>query len=231
MKNEVLFRRLKKSVSTERRIGVSILDLLFEVEKRRVYSELKYDGLYPYCVPELGFTDAQAFQRIQAMRALKEVPEVKRLVEAGTLSVSAVAKVQIHFRKEAKSGKKSSTFEKRDLFLAMENLSSRAVDARLAEAKGEKPKLKLFIEMDEELVETWEKVKNLSAHRTNADPAAILKLLGNEWISRNDPAREMAEKKLFSPTPKDDSAENSAAKEKGGREPALAPVRRATQWT
>ena len=76
MKNEILFRRIKKLVTIERRIDVEILECLYEIEIRKAYAELRYDGLYTYCVKELGFTDSQAYQRIQAMRALKEIPEL-----------------------------------------------------------------------------------------------------------------------------------------------------------
>ena len=49
MNNTPLFLRIKKLVSTERRIGVAILECLYEIEKRRAYAELKYDGFYTYC--------------------------------------------------------------------------------------------------------------------------------------------------------------------------------------
>src|SRR4051794_31558798 len=104
MTNELLHLRLKKLVQTERRIGIEILECLYQCERRKAYSDFKYDGLYTYCVKELAFTESQAHQRILAMRALKEVPEIKPMIESGLLSVSAVSKVQSHIRNEKKAG-------------------------------------------------------------------------------------------------------------------------------
>lgn len=96
---------MKKLIATERRIGVEILECLAEIDRRKAYAELRYDGLYTYCVKELGITDSQAYQRIQAMRALRELPELKPMVETGSLSVSAVSKVQTHLRQEKKKAR------------------------------------------------------------------------------------------------------------------------------
>jgi hypothetical protein len=93
MNNTALLRRTKRLVATERRISVAILDCLYEIEVRRAYAELKYEGLYTYCVKELRFTETQAYQRCQAMRAMKDLPELKPMIESGSLSVSSVSMV------------------------------------------------------------------------------------------------------------------------------------------
>src|SRR5437773_2281437 len=72
---------LQKLVQEERRIGIEILDLLWEIERRKAYAELGYDGLYSFCVRELKFTESQAFQRIQAMRALKSTPALNQVIK------------------------------------------------------------------------------------------------------------------------------------------------------
>jgi hypothetical protein len=195
LKNEVLFARARRLVATERRIGVAILECLYEIERRKAYAELKVEGLYTYCVKELGFTDAQAYQRIQAMRALKELPELRPMIESGALSVSSVSKVQTHFRKERKDGRVRPKAEKLGLFALMENRTSREVDAKLAEFRGEKPKTKLVLEMDEELEGLWKRVKDLAAHRSGGDEAETLKVVAREWLKKNDPKEREIPKK------------------------------------
>jgi len=190
MNNEALFRRIKKLVSTERRIGVEILECLHEIDRRSAYAELRYDGLFTYCVKELGFTDFQAFQRIQAMRALREIPELKSMIETGSLSVSSVSKVQTHLRQEKKSGVMRTTTEKLGLFESVINCTSREVEAKLAEIRGEELKQKLVLELDEELQALWKQVKNLAAHRSQGDESEVLRILAKEWLMRNDPSRK-----------------------------------------
>lgn len=190
MNNEILFARIKKLVATERRIGIEILECLFEIEKRKAYAALKYDGLFSYCVKELDFTESQAFQRIQAMRALKEIPEIKPMIASGSLSVCAVSKVQIHLRQEKQAGKQVDRAQKFDLFQAMENLTSREVKAKLLEIRGEKRLEKLVLELDEEAQALWSKVKAMSAHRSHGDSLAAFKLLMKTWLQKNDPTCE-----------------------------------------
>lgn len=194
MNNESLFLRIKKLVSTERRIGVEILECLYEIEFRKAYAELRYDGLFTYCVKELGFTDSQAYQRIQAMRALKEIPELKPMIESGSLSVSSVAKVQTHIRREKQTGKTHAKAEKLDLFQAMENRTSREVDAELAAVRGEKPKTKINLELDDELSALWKKIKGLAAHRTQGEDVEVFRMLAKEWVLRHDPTRTVADR-------------------------------------
>ncbi len=157
----------------------------------RAYAVLKYDGLFTYCVRELGFSDSQAYQRIQAMRALKDLPELKPMIESGTLSVSSVSKVQTHLRQEKRSGVLKTPEEKIELFRSMENRTSREVDGLLAEVKGEKLKVKLVFELDEETEKLWNEVKGLAAHKSGGESEAVLKLLLKEWITKNHPAREV----------------------------------------
>jgi 5-methylcytosine-specific restriction endonuclease McrA len=206
MKNELLFARMKKLVATERRIGTAILDGLAEIDRRRAYAELRYDGLYSYCVKELGFSEAQAYQRIQAMRALRELPDLKSKIDSGALSVSAVAKVQTHLRQEKKEGRARSAPERLVLFVAMENRTSREVEARLAHEKGEEIRAKLVLEMDAELAALWEEAKNLAAHRSGGDAAKVLKILAREWIERNRPDREVRTAKAPLRSPSADRA-------------------------
>jgi len=187
MQNIVLFEKIKKLVLEERRIGVEILELLYEIEKRKAYCELKYDGLYTYCIKELGFTDSQAYQRIQAMRVLKEIPEIKLMIADGSLSVSSVSKVQTHLRQEKKTGVVQTKAHKLELFQSMQNQTSRQVDLKLAEIKGEKLKTKVVLELDEETAALWKKAKDLSAHQNQGDAEATFKMLLKEWVKRNDP--------------------------------------------
>jgi hypothetical protein len=190
MKNASLFEWIRKLVATERRIGIEILECLYEIECRKAYAELRYDGLFTYCVKELGFTDSQAYQRIQAMRALKELPELKAKIESGALSVSTVSKAQAHFRSERKIGRAAPKSEKLALFAVLENQTSREVDAKLAEVRGEAIAERLIVEMDGELAELWRRVKGLAAHRAGGGgDREVLRLLAREWLSRNDPAR------------------------------------------
>jgi hypothetical protein len=190
MTDAVLLERIKRLIATERRIGTAILDCLSEIDRRRIYSDLRYDGLFTFCVKELGFSDAQTYSRIQAMRALQEIPEIRAKIESGSLSVSSAAKVQTYFQKEKKEGKLITRSDKLQLFRAVENLTSRAVEEKIAQVRGVKLLPKLILEMDEELEALWAATLGLAAHRSKGEPAEVLKILTREWLEKNDPAKK-----------------------------------------
>lgn len=190
MNNESLFLRIKKLVTEERRIGVEILECLYEIEMRKSYAELKYDGLFSYCVKELGFSESQAYQRIQAMRAVKEVPEIKHMIESGSLSVSSVSKVQVHFREEQKCGVIHSTEEKLQVFKMVENHTTKETEKVLAIIRGEKIRAKLVLELDEETEELWKQAKDTFAHM--GDEVEILKKILKLSLTQKEPRRNVS---------------------------------------
>jgi hypothetical protein len=185
MENKVLFARVKKLVATERRIGIEILECLYEIEKRKAYAELKYDGLYTYCVKELKLTDSQAWQRIQAMYALKEIPELKPMMMTGSLNVSTV--IQAYVRKEQKDGAQFERADKLDLYESIKNKTCKEVAHKISELKGEKLKIRLFLELDEEGEQLWKRAKGLLAHQSKGDDAETFKMVFKSWLAKNDP--------------------------------------------
>lgn len=187
--NESLFQKIKNLVQDENRIGIEILECLNEIERRKAYSELGYDSLFTYCVKELRFTESQAYHRIQAMRAVHELPEIKHMLENGTLSVSTVSKVQKHIRQKKQEGVRHTATEKLELFQKMQNHSSREVDQKIAELRGVKIQQKLYLELDEESAKLWNEVKNLSVHKTKGNDVEAFKMLMREWLKKNDPRK------------------------------------------
>jgi len=109
-----LIDRLISLSLEERRISVEIIDLLYEIEKRKAYSDLGHGSLFSFCVKELKYSESQAQIRIQTMYATKENPEIKEKIEAGKLSLTTVTQLQKHIRtQEKKRGKQVTVEEKR----------------------------------------------------------------------------------------------------------------------
>jgi len=183
---ENTLKQLHSLVQEERRIGVEILELLYELERRKAYSELGYDGLYSFCVRELKFTESQAYQRIQAMHALKAAPELKDKIRSGTMSVTTVAQVQTLLRQERVQGIVRNTQEKAALFLQFENKTSQEVKKEIAVLKGEKIKTKITLELDEEAELLWREVKSQSVHQTQGSELKLMKILMREWLEKKN---------------------------------------------
>ena len=174
--------KLHSLVQEERRIGVEILEILYELERRKAYSELGYDGLYSFCVRELKFTESQSHQRIQAMFALKAVPELKNKIQSGTMSVTTVAQVQVFLRQERVQGIVRDAQEKTALFNQFENKTSQEVKKEISVLKGERIKTKITLELDEEAEQLWREVKSKSAHQSQGDELKLMKMLMRGWL-------------------------------------------------
>mgnify|MGYP001560140630 FL=1 len=69
-----LLTKVKTLSQKERELTLSILHHLREVERRKLYSALKYPSLYEYCRHELGYSSGSAHRRIDSMKLLKEIP-------------------------------------------------------------------------------------------------------------------------------------------------------------
>ena len=120
LKDRELLTHTKLLAQKERSNLTQILFHLSEVERRRLYSDLGYQSLFYYAVGELKYSEGQAGRRLQAMRLMKEFPEIAAKVESGCLNLSNISQAQSYFRKV-----KVSAQEKRQVLASLENRSSR----------------------------------------------------------------------------------------------------------
>src|SRR5580700_10207076 len=89
-----LLERTKSLVADERRVSSDVLLHLREIERRRLFAEAGFSSLFAYCVEELKYSEGAAYRRINAMRLLRECPEVEESIRDGSLSVSSASEVQ-----------------------------------------------------------------------------------------------------------------------------------------
>lgn len=92
--NDQLIQRFEKLVRTERKVTHLVLLHIAEIEERKIYAELGYDGMYSYLTRGLGYSEGSAYRRLQSARLLKQVPEVSEKVENGCLNLTQLAQVQ-----------------------------------------------------------------------------------------------------------------------------------------
>lgn len=91
--NELTFR-LEKLVRSERKITHLILVHILEVESRRLYADLGYDGMFAYLTKGLGYSESAAYRRLQTARLLKVAPNIIHKIESGELNLSQLTQVQ-----------------------------------------------------------------------------------------------------------------------------------------
>ena len=207
--NEVLITDLKQMVSEERRLLTEILHHLKEVEDRRLFLERGYPTLFTFATECLGYSEAAAQRRIQAMRLMKDVPQIEAKIKTGKLSLSVASQVQSFFRQEEKKRKASiPTSEKLDFVVQLEGTSARSCEKKLAqiapETKKPREKARILTDKttliqfvaDKELMEGIDKLKQLLAH---GNPEGRLDLLFKKLVQLGlekwDPEQRIARRR------------------------------------
>jgi 5-methylcytosine-specific restriction endonuclease McrA len=92
----VVLVRLEALVSQERGSVADIIEHLAEVDRREIVIDAGYTTLFDYCVKTLRYSEAAAFTRIRAARAVAEFPRVLADLRSGALHLDAVARLSPH---------------------------------------------------------------------------------------------------------------------------------------
>lgn len=167
--NELL-RKIEELAQKERELLTDVLQHLREIERRRLFSSLGFSSLFSYAVAKLGYSEDQAYRRINAMRLLREIPEIEEKIQAGTISLSNLSLAQSFFRQE-----KLNPVQKLEFIGKLENKSSRDAEKMVAALRDApvirdavRPVGEHLVEFKfvgpERLKEKLEKLKGLRAH-------------------------------------------------------------------
>jgi hypothetical protein len=100
--NATLHLQFKNLTRTERKITAQILEMLVEIEKRKIYLERGYESLFAYLVKDMKYSEGAASRRIQAMRLLKNHAEVKEKIQSGEMNLTQASMIQTAIRAEKK---------------------------------------------------------------------------------------------------------------------------------
>jgi 5-methylcytosine-specific restriction endonuclease McrA len=100
--DQALHIQTKQSVKEEKLSTLKVLMFLEEVHRRKLFIDHGHSTLMKYMTSELGYSDAESWTRIQAMKLIVEVPEVKEKIENGEMSLSNAAVIKEALRQNDK---------------------------------------------------------------------------------------------------------------------------------
>lgn len=182
--DKALLEDTRKLVSDERKILVKLLYHLNEIDKRKLFTELKYQSLHDYCTKELKLSEVSTHWRIVTARLINEIPSITPRIETGTLLLSNIAMAVKHM----KDFKIETHSEKIRIIKGVENLSKRECEIKLFELTGsERPKVTNLTIKDETYL-LLQKARDLIPSPLSQDE--LLQLLIRAFI-------EQAEKTKF----------------------------------
>lgn len=95
-----LFQDLERLHAAEGELLAEGLAHLLELDKRDAILEKAYPSLFAFCTRKLGYSEAEAFLRVRALRAARRFPRVLTMLERREIHLTAVAKLQPHLTPE-----------------------------------------------------------------------------------------------------------------------------------
>jgi len=213
LSSEELIANTKQLVAREREVMAQVLWHLREIESRRLFAGLGFGSLYEYAVAELGYSAASAMRRINAMRLLKELPQVEEALKDGKLNLSHLSSVQSFFQQERKhQGKTYSPAEKLDLVLRLEGTSQRETEKILVTLSPEtafrahdrvrpisESHHKFEAVIPDRILKKLERVKELASHRLKGGNwAEVLEVMADQTIKALDPIQQSRRRQKIS---------------------------------
>lgn len=161
----------KNLVISEREATSRVLHHLKEIDRRKLFSEMKFSSLFDYCVRELGYSEASAHRRIVAARLLAVIPEIDGKIESGALTLTNISQMN-HFFKE------STPAEKRGILKKIEGLSKKECEKKLFQLSGK------------------EEIPRETQKRVSADKVQVAIVLSDETMNELDKLKALLGKDL-----------------------------------
>lgn len=123
LSDQEILERTHVLVADERKLTLSVLLCLNEIESRELYLKLGHGSLFDYCTNALGYSSSAAWRRIQTARCVARFPVVYGMLDRNEVNLSTVSQVS-RVLDESNSD---------DLLLRIRDKSQREVDVILAE--------------------------------------------------------------------------------------------------
>ena len=111
--DEALISTTKRLVAEERIKTLEVIEYLQAIYDRRLHLKRGYASMHAFLVQELSYSDGAAHRRIAAMRLVQELPQVKKSISDGKLSLTTASTAQVFFRSEQQKRQRTYTKEEK----------------------------------------------------------------------------------------------------------------------
>ncbi len=91
-----LLTQLRKSVAVERTATAHLIELLAEVDARRLYLAEGCSALFTYCTQVLHLSEHAAYKRITAARVVRGIPAVLEALRKGDITLTTISLLAPH---------------------------------------------------------------------------------------------------------------------------------------
>ncbi len=127
-----LLDQVRQAAKTEQSLTLQVIELIAEILRRKVFLDFGYGSIFDFVTQDLEYEPSSAMRRIQAARAILEIPELKAKIADHSLSLTVVSQAQSYLRKKANDQRqKISLEEKTELYKSLENKSAKEAEKEL----------------------------------------------------------------------------------------------------
>jgi hypothetical protein len=180
--DETLLRDTSSLVEKERSLNSQILWHLKEIDRRKLFVELKCSSLFDYCVKILKYSESQASRRVSGARLLVDLPGLSQQIEDGSLNLTQLNQASFFFRDE----KITTPHEKAAILKKLEGRTTRETETILHEHRKEAVSRNVFLVVKEETKKKIDSIRNLKAHSC-PDHDSLLSKMCDEVSKMWDP--------------------------------------------
>lgn len=222
--DQKLIDETDNAIQAEREATVRVLKNFIEIDRRRIFSAFGKGSFKDFVMSRYNFSEDEAWRRINAMKLLREVPQVEEKIESGSISMTHLGVAQSLFKHESKKHDRSFTpEEKLGILEKMENTSTREAQ-RMAFAMASSPMfaiqdkvrpvsadtVEIKFSAPNELEQKLERLKGLLAHsHPNISMADLIDKLCDLGIDKWDTARKVVKARKAPVAPRTEKAEPS----------------------
>ncbi len=128
LSDDNLLKATEVAALTVRASIIRLLHHLAEVHRRRLFARVGCDSLFDYCVRVLLMSQGESARRVNASRALTEFPGLEEKIVSGALTVTAISQAEVFFRSERKNTNAVPQERKREIYMQLENQSTRSAE-------------------------------------------------------------------------------------------------------
>ncbi len=169
-----------------------LLSILIEMDKRRIFRELGYTGVFNYCLKALVFSESQASYFSCIVKKVREVPELKVAIDNNKLSVSKARRIIPVITQETHQQwiDKAATLTQKELEKEVAAKNPKVVRETLKPVSETRYELKLGIE--QKLQADWKRVQDLVSKKKKANLSMedVFGHVVSYFLDREDPVKK-----------------------------------------
>ncbi len=194
--------RIERIDRCQSKLTSALIEHLAEAERRKLYFGWGFNSLFDYLTVHLKYSEGSANRRIQAARALLQMPELLEDIQEKTLNLTQFAQVQACIRQEEKvSGEKVTASRKAEIFDDLRNKTGKEtqkiLDQHLPSSSTVQPiekhkcdgSVEFNLRVSESTYQKLERIRELYSHMIfDGNWLDVIDKMCDDVIASRDPA-------------------------------------------